>query len=108
MAITVIVPTRGDLANYDQTIELDGVVFGLRFRFNQRDDSWYVSLHDADGRAIRSGIKLIPNYGLLHTLRDAAGPIGDFVVVDVRAVPSPPTLAELGGTSVFTYTGVDP
>lgn len=105
----VIIPTRGDIANYSQLVELDGVVFRFTFRFNDRDDSWYVSIADADGVPIREGLKLVPNYALLRTLaRNESRPGGDFIMVDARAVPLPPSLEELGTTVLFTYVGFDP
>lgn len=105
---TVIIPTRGDIANYDQSIELDGTVFNLKFRYNDRDSAWYLSIHDVDNVPIRSGLKLIPNLALLRQLVSEGRPLGELVVVDTRAIPLPPSLAELGSKVQLTYFGLDP
>lgn len=105
---TVIIPTRGDIANYDQSIELDGTVFILKFRYNSRDEAWYLSVHDVDNVPIRSGLKLIPNLALLRQLVTEGRPIGELIVVDSRAIPLPPSLAELGSKVQLAYIGIDP
>lgn len=104
----LVIPTRGDLANYNQSVELEGVVLNFRFRYNSRDECWYFSIYDVENNPIREGIKMVPNYALLRLLPDADGrPLGDLVVVDVRAVPLPPELAELGTVLQLTYRESD-
>ena len=107
-APAVVVPSRGDIANYDQTVELDGVAYTLKFRYNGRDSAWYLSIHDATG-PLRCGLKLVPNYALLRSLAASERrPLGDLIALDSRAVPLPPAMAELGTVVKLVYLGVDP
>ena len=97
------IPTRDDLANYNQSIALDGVIFNFEFRFNTRDDAWYFNLLDEAGNRIRSGIKTVANFPLLRIVRDLARPAGELVIHDPRVIPAPPALEELGDTSLLIY-----
>lgn len=105
---TIIIPTRGDIANYSQLVTLDGTVFRLTFRYNSRDEAWYFSVHTEAGVPVREGMKLIPNYVLMRLLAPTENtPAGKFVLVDTRALPIPPVMDELGDVVQFTYTEAD-
>ncbi len=99
----LLVPRDDDLANFEFLIELDGIVFRLKFKFNQREDVWYMDIFDELQVALRTGVKLVVNYPLLVRLRTQTRPPGEFLVSDSRAVPAPPTLDELGATVLLTY-----
>lgn len=99
-----IIPTRGDLLNYDQSVTLDGVVFNLQFRFNQRDDAWTLNVLDESQNRIKSGIKLVANFPLLRLVRDLRRPAGELVSLDVRVLPAPPRQEELGDIIDLAYT----
>lgn len=99
----LIVPRDGALANYEFLIELQGVVFRLIFKFNQREDVWYFDLLDELQNPLRSGIKIVVNYPLLARLRNLSRPSGDFLADDARSNLRPPDLDELGTTVPLTY-----
>lgn len=105
----VRIPSRGDLANYNELLSLDGKIFSFRFRYNDRDSSWYVSVYDVAGEAIRTGVKLIPNFPIVGQLVSNLWPSsGQLAVLDARKIPLPPTLAELGSVSNLFYGGDNP
>ncbi len=99
----LIVPRDGDVANFEFLIELEGVVFRLKFKFNQREDVWYFDLLDELQNPLREGIKIVVNYPVLIRLRTQSRPAGDFFASDPRTFPAPPTLDELGSTVLLTY-----
>lgn len=99
----LIVPRDGDLANFEFLIELDNVVFRLKFKFNQREDVWYFDIFDELQNPLRTGIKIVVNYPMLTRLRTQTRPAGEFLANDPRTPPRPPTLDELGVTVLLTY-----
>jgi hypothetical protein len=61
MAILTI-PTSTTLAVYRFTIELEDVVYGLSFFWNNRDERWYFDLSDEDGNLLRAGLKAVTGW----------------------------------------------
>ncbi len=53
--------------NFDVRVELEGAEYRFRFRWNSRDQGWYVSLLDSEDAEILMGQKVVPNADL--TLR---------------------------------------
>lgn len=102
----VEIPTRGDIANYVQSTVLGGKPFILEFHYNDRDSAWYLSIYNVAGVEIRSGLKLVPNFLILRNLVDEKWNIGQLVLVDSRANPVPPLLADLGSSAVLQYLEV--
>ena len=99
----LIIPTRTDLANYDQTVELDGVEFVFEFRFNARDDAWYFNVLNTSGDRLRSGIKVMSNWALLQLWKDDTRPGGEIIAFDNREVAAPAGIFDLGSDVLLTY-----
>ena len=74
-------PTRNDLGRYVFQVPLDETVFGFDFRFNVRDNRWYYDLLDADGVALRHGIKIVSNWPTLGRMAQQTRPDGGIVAV---------------------------
>lgn len=102
---TVIIPTTGDLGNYDEQVEIGGAVFGLQFRYNAREACWYLNLLDVNGTILRAGVKLVPNWPLLRLMVDLTRPEGELVALDSRAVSLPPALADLSTLVQLAFVG---
>ncbi len=102
MALRTI-PTRTDLANYRQTVELDGVVFEMAFEFNDRDGHWYFDLGDEAGVILRHGIKVVTNFPLLRQDAQRARPPGDIMAIDPSAADFDAGISDLGGAILLTY-----
>lgn len=94
---TVIIPT--DLATtttlfFSQTTTLDGVPYLLTFRFNSREQCYYLQIASADGTTTYAqGIKLVSNYPLL---RGYMTPPGEMMAVSLSGNDAPAGLGELG------------
>ena len=100
MAVTEL-PTSTTDANYIFTVELDDVEFQLSFKFNSRDDAWFLTILDTDDVVLRAGIKVVNEWTLLRLWN--AGPAGEIIAVNQGDVPAPPTLNQLGAEVLLTY-----
>ena len=56
---------------------LDGVDYGLRFRWNARVSRWFWRLEDATGAVILGDRKLVCNAPMMHHFPVVGGPSGD-------------------------------
>ena len=92
-----------DLGNFDLTVDLDGSDYQLVFRFNNREDFWYLDILDAAGNEIRSGLKCVVNWPVLRTCRDQGRPPGELMVLDARPEPEETGLDNLGSIALLTY-----
>jgi hypothetical protein len=97
-------PTR-DEVDVTQSTTLDGVVYRMRFAYNQRCDCWYLDLATLEGVPIAAGRKLLCNWPLLDGCADPACPAGMLVVRSNTTDLSPPGLADLedGGRCYLVY-----
>jgi len=102
MAITRL-PTSTTLPYYEFEIELDGVEFKLEFRFNGRDDSWYLTILDGEDTILRGSIRVVNSWVLLRLWAEATRPDGEIISVNQGKVLAPPTLNQLGAEVVLTY-----
>jgi hypothetical protein len=76
------VPTRSDLNSYSQRVELDGVIYNLNFRFNERLNLWVMDVLDSDEADILIGLPLLVSTPLMFQYVKAGKPPGDFVVLN--------------------------
>ncbi len=97
------IPTRSDVGSWNQQTTLENEVFGLQFRWNERDGTWYFNLLDESGNVIRAGVRMIVNFELLAQLVDEGRPPGKFLAFDSRKDPQPPGIADLGEIVFLTY-----
>lgn len=103
------IPTKGGTAapNINFRVTLDGSEYQLRLRYNDRDETWSLSLFDSAGVAIRQGIRCVVNFPLTRQIADARVMPGVLYWYDSRGdFTAPPTLDELGaeGTAVLVYS----
>ena len=52
------IPVTSELFDYSERVELDGEVFELRFRFNNRLEAWFVDIFSASGDVLVYGRRL--------------------------------------------------
>jgi len=94
------------ISDYSIEVELDGVEFLLRFKFNGRQGVWYMSILDIDGAPLRSGIAVLNDWPLLLRWSDIlVRPAGDFIPISVGEEVSAAGLQQLGGDVLLTYNG---
>lgn len=61
-------------------VGLDGAVYRIRYRWNERAGAWHMDLFDLDDDPIRLGMRLVLHELLLRDLVHPQRPPGDFVV----------------------------
>ena len=97
-------PKIQNLAHYIFELELDGVIFRFKFKYNSRESTWYYSIYDAANVLLRAGLKVVNEWSLLRLWTAGTGrPAGDIISVNLGNVPNPPTLDQLGEDVVLTY-----
>lgn len=69
------VPDRNDSMSM---LSIDGVVYLLRFTYNERYDYWSFGLYDEKENPILAMTRIVPNFPLLHFYTDTALPDGIF------------------------------
>jgi hypothetical protein len=98
-----VIPTRTDLPNWDQITTLDGIDFQLGFRYNQRENVYYLIVADSTGIVLNGGIKLVAGWLLMSDFVDQRLPPGEIFVGTTGLNDSPPGLGELGVRGILYY-----
>lgn len=101
--MSVTIPLRTDLEDYDLSIALDGVVYTLRFLWNRRDSAWYMDVGDEDGVPILNSIKVVVDFPIGARCRDERWPPGLFLAVDTSTLRADAGLHELGDRVQLLY-----
>ncbi len=100
---TVQIDTLQNHPSYEQETELDGAIYRLLFRWNEREEKWYLTIKTVDGDVILS-TKIVSNWPLLRTLVHPSRPPGELVAVDVSGeLGTDAGLTELGGRVLLLY-----
>lgn len=81
---------------YTTRVTLDGTDYILDFKYNQRQDRWYLTIQDANGNELVSGVKIVCNWPLLMRFANSALPVGELIAVALTDDDTPPGLNELG------------
>jgi len=82
--LTLITPPRGEF-RFRYRMSLDGTVYAFQWRWNERDQSWYLDLGDAS---------------LVSTVRDIRMVIGTDVLAPFQALTTvPPGVLDIVDTS---------
>ncbi len=107
MAITTTpLENAAELGNFQVNAVYDGVTYQLDFKYNDREDAWYVDLSDIDGNSIRGGVKVVSNWPLLRLVQQIPRPAGEIITIDTRDIPLDPNLDDLGTHVLFGYADV--
>jgi len=82
--VSVTVPTTVDFADYAETVALGGTIFRLRFTWNSRDASWYVSILGAGGGDLVLGIRVRTEWPINRQYVGADLPAGLLIPLDLE------------------------
>lgn len=95
-------------AAFEQTVSLDGLTYGFEFWWNERMESWYMTVYTALGEPITSGIRLAHKQHLLAKYRDERLPPGSLFLISLSDSPCDPTFEGFGvDTKLVYYTADD-
>ena len=100
---TLTLPLRTDgYPHYDFDVELDGRIYNLEMKWNERDSTWFMTMSDSEESPIVSGVRLVVDWDLLRTCVDARRPPGTLMAVDSTG-EGYPSLADLGSRVQLVY-----
>jgi hypothetical protein len=100
----IAIPTETTKPHWDQVTTLDGVDYQLAFRYNQRENVYYVIFADTLGNIINGGIKIVANWLLLQSVIDPNMPPGELFALSTGPNDDPPGYGEMGiGQRVVLY-----
>lgn len=92
-------PMFSDESTYKYTIDIDDGVFGFRFYFNARSETWRMDIESEDGETLAGGIPLLVNTDLLAFFSNPDLPAGSIYLID-----NLDTGAEMGFQNVDDYS----
>lgn len=92
-----VIPTRG-FANYEQFVSILEATYLFRFRFNTREETWWLSILDSERTPIVQGIKIVPGINLLeaYSYNEKLPRVALFVSVVEGEGDGPPGLEDFG------------
>lgn len=102
MAVLVI-PVKSEVPAHEFPIELERVVYTLRFRFNYRMERWILDVLTRDSVAIVTGVPLLTGVDLLGRYNSTELPPGNFMVYDTTKNMNSPGFSDLGKTVQLLY-----
>lgn len=89
-------PVRQGVPMQQFQVALDGVLFGVSLRWNERAPAWVMTLRDAAGTTLAAGVRVCLGAGLVPTPRPAGFPAGQLLVVDTDGSGVEPGLNDFG------------
>lgn len=97
------IPVRSDLKAYEFQIELDGIVYTLKFRFNERMGRWLMDIADSISNELLNGIVLLTNVPLTDDYVVANTPPGRFFCLDKTGQNKDSGADDLGNDIQLVY-----
>ncbi len=93
---------------YEQTTQLDGIEYLMRFIWVDREGCWYLGIYDQNNNPIAVGIRLVVTWSLLRRFVDPRLPTGALLCVDLTGMNQDivePT--DLGTRVILVYITAD-
>lgn len=102
---TVVIPVVNDQNAFSQHTILDGVVYGLAFRWNSRAGRWFMDILSAEGVLLIGGIPLLAGIPLTYKFRETITgmPPGHFLVYDETGAGRSPDQDTFGQEIKLVY-----
>lgn len=97
------IPVRSTTDAFTEQVELDGLIYNMAFRWNARDQHWFLSM-SIDDEPVLMGIKLTISDDLLsYARRILHVPPGRLSVVDLDGLFRDPDATLFGDRVVLRY-----
>lgn len=103
MTVYVLPLPQTDGQAFTKTFVLSGATYRFDFYFNERTDTWSISLADGGGVDIATGKACILNYDLFAFVSDNRLPPGLLMLTDVGGNFTPAGRDELGSRVILLY-----
>jgi len=93
------------LEYYKFNTNLDGQNYGFRFRYNRRNDTWYVTIYDSNEQVVISDAAVL---SYMHSMTARLGvsgfmPFGDLYCSDVNSGKEDPSYNNFGKVVKLFY-----
>lgn len=104
-----ILPCSSNQPDFNFQCELDAVTYGFRFRWNEREQAWFMTLSDVAGNDLVGSVRVVVGFPLVARSRHLTGmPPGALIASDTSGQDLDPGLDELGGrVQLFYYSVVE-
>lgn len=103
--MAIVLPIEPNGAHFAFKSNVEGVVLGFEFKWNDRDSLWRMSIFDGEGQPIRYGIAVVLNRPLLGgNFRPNGLPAGSWVAIDTSGQDKEATFDDLGSRVLVTFT----
>ena len=73
-----------DANDFVQSVLLDDEPYKLHFAWNDTSKAWTLDVRDSHGKDIVRGIRIVPNFPLLHQTKRSGIPKGEIMAVVVN------------------------
>lgn len=98
------IPIPQGVAFFTKRVPLDGTDYLFEFKYNQREDSFYLKILSGDGTHILGPFKIISNYPMFAFHRYAVGlPAGDLWAIAFKNEQASPGMNRLGSDISLVY-----
>jgi hypothetical protein len=96
-------PTRSDVPAFQYQIELEQVLYGFSFAWNDRSGFWTMTITDAVGEPLINGVKLQTGWLLVDLLKLEGFPPGSLFCLDSSGQNLNPGRDNFGSTVILMY-----
>lgn len=100
---TIDILNAAEWGSFYFTSDLDGENYEFRFKYNSREERWYLDLLDNEGNVVRAGMKVVVNWPVLLRMMELNRPPGEILFINTQDRAEDPGLDELGVDAVLTY-----
>jgi hypothetical protein len=100
-------PVAADIADQSFSVQLEGAVYQVRLRYNTRAGHWALSLADAVGSALLSGMAVRLGVDLLAQFVDDRFPPGKLFAINWVDANQEPDRDNLGSDVALIYREAD-
>lgn len=97
------IPIDGNHPDHQFFIDLEGTVYLMHFKLNDRSKRWTMDIKLEDGTLLVAGIPLIVNWPLIRRFKDSRLPPGEFYVVNETGGTEEPREDSFLETHVLIY-----
>lgn len=109
--MSLLIPLRADLDAYVERVSLDGVDYDLAFRWNERDQQYYMSIFSPDSPtqsdgsrvALVAGVPILVGTPFLRSVPGLDRPLGEFIALDTSGQMQEAGQRDLGARVILVY-----
>lgn len=100
----LIIPTNSNYASTQYIIDIEGVIYGLRYDYNNRMQTWIIQIKDSQGNILIGGVPIQHGWDLFLQYKGISTiPQGSFVPLDESGQARNPQRDDLGNDVILFY-----